>query len=287
MTTRFYSWLTQRYPQNYIFRKPYVGSCIFMALCFTFTLIYKPVQQHYAPLVSYAFSILIYSIASAIPIILCAKLLRKIPCFSKEEEWTFLKEIVAVVLTLIALGIGAYFVAFAVEPPAPRWNWSTFFDSCLNAFLIGIIPFGVFTATNFRYLFGSPMAEAFFNPSEAEPNEHLIQIDSTLKKEELSFYPGQFIYALSDGNYVIFFLETDNRIQKKSIRNSISNIEQQLSGIPHFMRTHRAFIVNLEKVRSKKGNSLGYQLKLSGTDTEIPVSRQNTGRFNQLMQTIH
>jgi DNA-binding LytR/AlgR family response regulator len=66
------------------------------------------------------------------------------------------------------------------------------------------------------------------------------------------------------------------------IRNSISEIEQQLAGIPYFMRTHRAFIVNLGKVISKNGNSLGYQLKLKGSNHIIPVSRQNTQIFDEL-----
>jgi hypothetical protein len=64
--------------------------------------------------------------------------------------------------------------------------------------------------------------------------EDLIQISSQLKKEELSFYPGQFLYAESDGNYVVFYLNRNNLIKKEIIRNSINNIEQQLSDIPYF-----------------------------------------------------
>jgi DNA-binding LytR/AlgR family response regulator len=50
------------------------------------------------------------------------------------------------------------------------------------------------------------------------------------------------------------------------------------------MRTHRAFIVNVKKVSSKKGNSLGYQLKFNGVDEGIPVSRQNVRRFDELIR---
>ncbi|HDR51577.1 MAG TPA: LytTR family transcriptional regulator, partial [Mariniphaga anaerophila] len=53
---------------------------------------------------------------------------------------------------------------------------------------------------------------------------------------------------------------------------------------PFFVRTHRAFIINLKKIKSKKGNSLGYRLRLQGTDSEIPVSRNNTRNFSQLLK---
>jgi DNA-binding LytR/AlgR family response regulator len=74
------------------------------------------------------------------------------------------------------------------------------------------------------------------------------------------------------------------RTSEVIIRNSISEIENQLDEVPFFMRIHRAFIVNLEKVSSKKGNSLGYQLKLKGSNIILPVSRQNTQKFDQLIR---
>lgn len=114
-----------------------------------------------------------------------------------------------------------------------------------------------------------------------------VQISSQLKNEDLSFYPGEFIYAESDGNYVVFYLFKNNQVKKEIIRNSINSIEQQLSGIPYFLRTHRAFIVNLKKVRSKQGNTLGYLLKLNETELKIPVSRNNTRIFNELFSKYH
>ena len=122
---------------------------------------------------------------------------------------------------------------------------------------------------------------------ENQPSEDLIQISSQLKKEELSFYPSQFLYAESDGNYVVFYLNINNLVKKEIIRNSINSIEQQLSEIPYFLRIHRAFIVNLKKVRSKQGNTLGYMIKLSETEIKIPVSRKNTKDFNKLSALYH
>ena len=122
---------------------------------------------------------------------------------------------------------------------------------------------------------------------EIETDVNIIQISSKLKKEELSFYPNQFMYALSEGNYVDFYLNRNNQIQKETIRNSISNIEQQFSNIPYFIRTHRAYIVNLKKVINKQGNTLGYRLKLDGTSFEIPVSRQKAKAFDHQFKAFY
>ncbi len=107
-----------------------------------------------------------------------------------------------------------------------------------------------------------------------------------MKKEDLNFYSEQFIYAASDGNYVDFFIEGTNGIIKKTIRNSISNVEEQLFRFPQFFRTHRAFIVNLKRLEKKQGNSLGYDLNLSGIDEKIPVARNKIKAFNKQLKKL-
>jgi hypothetical protein len=211
--------------------------------------------------------------------------------FSDQTEWNFLKEMVSIIIILSGVGIAIFISGFFMEEPSSRWNFPTFFNSYLSAFLVGIIPFAFFTLTNYRHLFAEEIIQHLeLNNNMVSPSvkEELIQIGSKLKKEELSFYPGQFIYAESDGNYVVFYLKDEKQIRKEVIRNSISEIEQQLSAIPWFFRSHRAFIVNVKKVISKKGNTLGYHLKLVDSTVEIPVSRQNTKAFDQvLMQYNH
>ncbi len=287
MAIQISKWLNNTYPQNYIVKKPYIGSLIIFAFSFLFLTIYKPLQTHESQFFSYQFTMAIYCCAMSVPVIVIIKLLKCIRYFSNREEWTFLKEIISIVLILLGTGIAIYFTGFLVEAPSQRWNMATFFDSCRYALLIGIYPFAFFTVINYRYLFVTDI-EQNFKPealsSSPAQKEELLRIGSQLKKEELSFYPRQFIYAESEGNYVVFYLNVDNKIKKQIIRNSINNIAQQLSAIPFIMRTHRAFIVNIKKVCSQKGNTLGYHLKLTGTDADIPVSRQNTRDFNLLLK---
>lgn len=283
-------WLNKSYPQNYIIKNPFFGSLVFLVFCIFFVIIYKPLQIHESRFFSTEVTVVIYCFIVAIPLFGLIRILKSIKYFSNPDEWTILKEISAIVLSLLCMGITAYFSGFLLEPPMQRWNLRTFFDSLFSAFLIFAVPLGFFSLINYRYLLVSDIIKQFNTEtsfSSSGESEELIRIESQLKKEELSFYPNQFIYAESDGNYIAFILNLENQIKKKIIRNSISNVEQQLAAIPFLFRTHRAFIVNVKKVSSQKGNTLGYRLKLSGIEVEIPVSRQKTRDFDQIMKLVH
>jgi membrane protease YdiL (CAAX protease family) len=277
----------KRYPQNFLIRKPVIGTLVFFIIVFGFVVIYRPLQIHGARSFSFDFTMLLYSLITSVSVFILLAILNRIHFFSKNEVWTFSKELLLDVIILVGIGIAAYFAGFIVEEPVPRWNFPTFFDSLWSAVLLGLIPVLFFTVLNIRHLF-TPETSHDYEPrddrSESKNAEELIHIISKAKKEELDFYPSQFIYAESQGNYVVFHLVVDDKPSKVMIRNSISNIEQQLCVIPYIMRIHRAFIVNLNKVTSKSGNALGYRLKLAGSNNIIPVSRQNTGKFDQMMK---
>jgi hypothetical protein len=277
--------LSGKFPQNFILKRPLYGAMLIAGFTLVFALLYKPLGSHAGHFLGYEATMAAYAFISGFSLFAFINLLARLSWFSKQDEWTILKEFLAIVTLLFALGVVIYFAAFILEEPANRWNFPTFFDSVKNGFLIGIIPFLFFTALNYLHWISPEVSYNSFSPDIAVTEEP-IQISSQLKKESLSFYPSQFIYAESDSNYVNFYLISGDKVQKKVIRNSITAVEQQLAQIPFFARTHRAFIVNLKKIKSKKGNSLGFRLRLQGTDSEIPVSRNNTRNFSELMKQI-
>lgn len=287
----FFNYLKIKYPRNYLVDNPFSGALFIAAFCFIFLTLYKPLNAHAGKSMSYAATMGIYSLGTGISVIVFTGIMNLFRWFSDIKEWTVFKEMVSVLLEITAIGTVIYLLGFIVEPPENRADFKTFLDSLKGAFLLGIIPFTFFSAMNYRHLLSN--ADEFstsYSPAPVapeQPGEMLIQIASRLKKEELSFYPDQFIYAESDGNYVTFHLKKEGSVKKVTIRNSISNIAMQLDGIEFFFRTHRAFIVNLKKVKSKQGNILGYQLKLTESDSNIPVSRNNIKDFDRVFAGWH
>ncbi len=275
------------YPQNFMVRKPFLGTLLFTAFLFVFIIIYKPLGVRGARNFNLILTIFLYQLIASVPVFSLALILKRTNCFSKDKGWNFLKEIKTVFLFVFVFGISIYFLGFLLEEPAQRWNMPTFLDAVFRAFLIGIIPFLSFTLANIRYLYVTDITQEFHSGNQfhkPEAQEEPIHIISQAKKEELKFFPDQFVYAESKGNYVLFHLQDSGKFKTAMIRNSISNIEKQLSVNPFFVRTHRAFIVHIKKISSKKGNSLGYRLKITGINDEIPVSRQNTKKFDKLIQ---
>lgn len=291
MKTDIFRWVNYKYPQNYIIKNHYTGSLIIALFCFAFLTAYKPLNAHAGRSMTFEATMAFYSLLSGISVIFFVKILKAFRYFSEKSEWILLKELLAVFIIISGIGITIYFIGFLIEPSGPRWNFPTFLDSVKSAFLLAIIPFTFFTAINYKFLYPKILMEADEFPvrpdSLSQLPEELVQISSQLKKETLSFYPSEFVFAESDGNYVVFYLKRDNIIRKEIIRNSVNNIEQQLSVLPFFLRTHRAFIVNMKKVRSRNGNTLGYQLRLSEPEFIVPVSRNKTRVFDELFKQFH
>jgi hypothetical protein len=281
------NWLGRKFPQNFVIRKPLAGALIISLVSLVFVLLYQPLGAHPGKVLGFELTMSAYVLAGGFLVFFLIKGLKSIPFFTDEQEWTIFKELTGIVILLLGFGVAVYFSAFIIEEPAARWNFATFFDSLTKAGLVAIIPLGFFTLINMRFWFAADQVWVAPAKAGAEPKsepEKVIRITSQLKKEELKFFPSEFIYAESEGNYVNFFLLQDKKLKKEVIRNSISNIEDQLAPIPYLVRTHRAFIVNLKKITVKKGNTLGYDLKLSGIENEIPVSRNKVKDFNRLFE---
>jgi hypothetical protein len=220
--------LNYYYPQNYIIRHPVPGALIISLFCFGFSALYKPSDFHASPNMSYELTMSIYSLIAGVSVILLTKTVKKINAFRSIGNWTLIKELLSVFIILSGTCIAVYLMGFIVESTTGRLNLPTFLNSFKNVFSVGIIPFAFFTAANYQYLFHRSNTHGHQETGEtgspAQSSEDLIYISSQLKKEELKFYPSQFLYAESDGNYVVFYLLGDNQVKKQIIRNSISSI---------------------------------------------------------------
>jgi hypothetical protein len=277
--------LQVRYPQNYIIKRPVIGAIILFLFSFGFTLLYHPLDAHESFYFGFELSMLVYAFISSIIAGIVIHFIKMLPFFSKLEKWTLGKEISAILIVLLAIGLTIFLIAFIIEPPTSgsRWNWATFLNSCMYAFLIFIIPFAFFSTVHYKFLFLN--FESTLKDFQNEKQQLLtVHIRSKLKKESLSFKSDELLFATAEGNYVIFNLFQEEEVKKIPIRNSISNIEHQLKHIPIFFRCHRGFIVNLNMVVSKKGNASGYLLKIKYSDDIIPLSRKYTTIFDELME---
>lgn len=281
-TLRHYS--SKPYPKNLFLKRPVMGASVISLFNYVFLMIYRPVHTHPGYEMSYEFTMAIYCLGGGLAAFAAILIVNRSGLIgSLGQEWTILKEVTAIIVVVFAMGLATFLLAFLVEAPGERWNVATILHSIRLAYMIGGIPLYLFTIININSLFTSTLTTSDLQADEqdGEPEEW-IAIDTPLKKDQPGFYPHEFLYAEADGNYVHVYLQKGETIRKEVVRISISSLEEQLADFSFIIRTHRAFIVNLKKVKEASGNALGFRITLSGIQQEIPVSRRHAGAFRKL-----
>ena len=76
----------------------------------------------------------------------------------------------------------------------------------------------------------------------------------------------------------------ENVTKQKLLRATIKQMEDKLQQYPSVIKCHRAFLVNLNNIKSVKGNSQGYRLVFDGTEEEVPVSRAYTKELKEQIE---
>lgn len=283
MNTTSKHFLFRPFPVNIILQRPLPGVTFTGFFIFIFVVLYRPLDAHASALFGYELTMALYAIAAitaALPVIM---LIRMHPGFREPEKWTLAKELTAILVIVLVMGLAVYFAAFLLEEPADRWNLHTLINSVTSTALIGILPFLAVTLFNLHFFFsGTTMLSEATLQDANRTGDQVVKIDTPLKKDELSFRTSEFLFAVADGNYVVFHLQTNGSVRREMIRVPISSVEEQLASVPYILRTHRAFLVNLKKVSSASGNALGLRLSIPPSAEHIPVSRSRIKRFRSM-----
>ncbi|MBX3255347.1 MAG: LytTR family transcriptional regulator [Chitinophagaceae bacterium] len=95
--------------------------------------------------------------------------------------------------------------------------------------------------------------------------------------------PGESLLAVQAlDNYINVFWEKNGRLQTNMLRSTLTNIAEQVTGLPHIARTHRGWLVNIKRVKEVNGNAQGLKLSVDLLRQQVPVSRGNIPTYRQL-----
>jgi hypothetical protein len=104
------------------------------------------------------------------------------------------------------------------------------------------------------------------------------------QNERLDITPCNLLAIQSVDNYVTIYWEDSGVLKSQMLRNTLTNIHCQTSHLPWLFRSHRAWILNLQKIIHIDGNAQGYKVKLPLLETQVPVSRNNIAAFKELAE---
>ncbi len=213
---------------------------------------------------------------------------RLLPQFYDEDHWTVGRHTLHTLLVLLCVSTANQLILWASGNECPPF-WRMY--GIVTA--VGFLPItvGVLLAEQRRLKRNLAQAQALntqldklHQPAPAPAPEMPdipkgISLKSDTGKESLNLLPNQLLYVESVGNYVEVHWLNFMFPQKTVLRSTLRAVEDALTDQPQFFRCHRAFLVNLKAISHTTGNARGYTLKLSGSESEVPVSRSFAGAF--------
>ncbi len=125
------------------------------------------------------------------------------------------------------------------------------------------------------------------DPEDEFPLEEnmLIEFESENKSEYFKLFLDQIILIKSANNYIEVVYKKEEKINKKLIRNTLTNTEKLFSKYPAMIRCHRSCIVNKNQIKKiTKGND-GLKFTLFDYPQEIHVSRQYILKVKEALKT--
>ena len=200
-------------------------------------------------------------------------------------NWTFWKWLLSNLMIVVYITITNYFfTVYVYELPHSANHfagilWSTISIGIFPVSLIGLLIMKrssirnekIASEINFAQTAGAKNGKPTFVRLPIHQSEKFFEIDAR-----------QIICIEAMQNYVHIHYNKENEILKKTIRNTISSIEQTLLRTD-IQRSHRSFLVNTTRIKDISGNAQGLKLEMNPSPGFwIPVSRKYIPVFKNL-----
>ncbi|WP_185153438.1 LytTR family transcriptional regulator DNA-binding domain-containing protein [Fulvivirga lutimaris] len=196
--------------------------------------------------------------------------------FFAPQKWMVWKELLYTILNFIVIGFANSAFLYAMNYIQGGF-WEVIIDLQVSTLAVGIIPVFFYIYYDQAKYFKKYALEAQKITSQIKEHpigaeeEQLLVLKNENGEVEYQIPASQLLFVKSDGNYLELIISETETVKKHLLRNRIKNVLEEMPNI--FVRCHRSYIVNLEKVRSVDGNARGYELTLANTEMKVPVSR--------------
>jgi hypothetical protein len=211
------------------------------------------------------------------------------PVIFNEKHWTVGKHLLFTAWIIFTVGIAnflySHYMGFI------RLDLQGFLYFQLVTLLVGIFPVSIAILVSYSYHLrrnlqsAATLEQALLSQPRSVPTgpDSLVGIPSENKGEQLQLPLNDLLYMTSADNYVEVVYREGKTVRKKLLRNTLSRMEALSAQYPVLYRCHRAYLVNLERVKATTGNSQGCKLILEDAEESVPVSRS---QYRQLLRTL-
>ncbi len=276
--------LLQPYPYFHKGRERLRNVGLILLLGFLFEYLLEPFER--APsehLFSFWIICLIHASCSAIIYFLFSLL---VSSFVKEENWKVYNEIIVLTILVFLVGTGGFLIREVIYDNPNNVSFRYFYEEVRNAYLVGSILLFIIIVANFNWYNKKYQKQAALIglPTQSIANgKELVEIKAGLVSDHFTLSPTQVLCIRSDGNYLEFYLQNGNKVDKVLKRLTLQSASKQLAPFPFIVKTHRAYLVNILQLQKVTGNAQGYQLEVNNLDFKVPVSRGHIAAFDKMI----
>ena len=161
------------------------------------------------------------------------------------------------------------YAAFFFQMPL---TWQLFLVFFYWTFLVWVLVTAVFTLINYNRMLNSRLEELIKKTSDEQEDILITLHDQNLRGTDLTLPINNLLYIEARKNNVCVCYIKEGKVVKVELRSTLIALKDDLP-YDNIFQCHRSFLVNINNITSAKGNSNGYQLRLSGCEDIIPVSR--------------
>jgi LytTr DNA-binding domain len=291
--------LGEPFPFNYSRSNNLRSAGYFGGFITAFLLLFKPFdldQFGTMQLVIIAFT---YGAVTFSCIIICNILFpRLFPAAFKESEWTTGKQILFIMVTVLLVGIVNYLISPALVDTELNLYYAFWFQGI--TLTIALLPVTLYILFRQNRLLKKFTEEARNIESKLEDKKKVIRESESINEreqskitlagdyqdEKISLWPHELYMVESASNYIkVYHLQKDKLVYT-IIRSTMKKTEEMLAPYIIFLKCHRSYIINLDKVEHVAGNAQGYKIKIENHDSLIPVSRSLNTEFSDKLLAV-
>lgn len=274
MFNRIKTWLDKPFPFYETFAEKLLVPLYISLFIIAFEIVFNPsnnteiFSSQLLKILSYA--LITFLIASAANIWL-PKLFSS---FFQIENWKVWKMILFSIIKVLVISIANATYAFYVDIPGNNIFFPAFLlRVSLFTISIAFIPVVVTILWLEKRFYKKNYKIAMSASTKLESLKENNAAHDVFEYNGFKIELKRLSYIKSDGNYCSFFYENDNSMSKKLIRITLKEIEEQITAKDNFIRCHKSYIVNVQKIKKIVGNARQYNVYLEDSDILIPVSR--------------
>ena len=234
------------------------------------------------PLLTQIYEVLSYGIIIiVISLFLSLVLPEFFPKVFNAETWTVQKTIFYIFISILIIGTSLSLYAYQYKNPNNLSFYFFFFFILKRSVILSFFPILTIIFYAERKLHKKNHLQALEiindlnkqrgNKQKATKNVTIIFAKDT--NDELSICENKLLYIKAEGNYCRIVYEGKSAIKEKLIRSSLKNIEHIINKPETFVRCHKSYIVNSNRVTSVTGNAKGHLFTLENYNHPIPISR--------------